>query len=146
MKDVNKTSRESPRTSPGDEAAPREPREHASGRVAFDSRGDAVWEWRADDGQFKADASTTRVQKLLPRELAIEQTQRVPVQPAPKEAAKALPGGGYDPYDRVSRNSPKPVAPARPAVPRVRYPPVVAPPPEEGLLARLGRWLGVRRR
>ena len=35
-----------------------------SGRIAFDDRGNAVWEWRTDTGTFKADIDTQRVRAL----------------------------------------------------------------------------------
>jgi hypothetical protein len=35
-----------------------------SGRIAFDDRGQAVWEWRTDTGNFKADIDTTQVKAL----------------------------------------------------------------------------------
>lgn len=44
-----------------------------SGRVAFDPRGNAVWEMRTDDHRYVRDASTTLVRKLVPP-LSIEAT------------------------------------------------------------------------
>ena len=35
-----------------------------SGRIAFDDRGQAVWEWRTDTGNFKADIDTKQVKAL----------------------------------------------------------------------------------
>jgi hypothetical protein len=35
-----------------------------SGRIAFDDRGKAVWEWRTDTGTFKADIDTQQVKAL----------------------------------------------------------------------------------
>ena len=32
-----------------------------SGRIAFDDRGKAVWEWRTDTGTFKTDIDTQTV-------------------------------------------------------------------------------------
>lgn len=51
--------------------------ENAAGRVTFDSRGNAVWEWRTDDGEFQKDASTSMVRALQPDGLALEATMRV---------------------------------------------------------------------
>jgi hypothetical protein len=48
-----------------------------SGRVAFDARGNAVWEWRTGEAAFDRDASTTQVQKLEAPELSIEATRKV---------------------------------------------------------------------
>jgi hypothetical protein len=35
-----------------------------SGRIAFDDRGKAVWEWRTDTGTFKTDIDTKQVKAL----------------------------------------------------------------------------------
>ena len=35
-----------------------------SGRIAFDDRGQAVWEWRTDTGTFKTDIDTQQVRAL----------------------------------------------------------------------------------
>ena len=35
-----------------------------SGRIAFDDRGKATWEWRTDTGTFKSDIDTQRVRAL----------------------------------------------------------------------------------
>jgi hypothetical protein len=35
-----------------------------SGRIAFDDRGKAVWEWRTDTGTFKTDIDTQQVKAL----------------------------------------------------------------------------------
>ncbi|MFO1392302.1 MAG: hypothetical protein U1F09_00880 [Steroidobacteraceae bacterium] len=51
--------------------------ENTSGRVTFDSRGNAKWEWRTGDGEFKTDASTSMVRSLEPQGLALESTTRI---------------------------------------------------------------------
>jgi|KBSMisStandDraft_5_1062788.scaffolds.fasta_scaffold41035_3 hypothetical protein len=35
-----------------------------SGRIAFDSRGNAVWQWRTETGDFKSDVDTQTVKAL----------------------------------------------------------------------------------
>ncbi len=35
-----------------------------SGRIAFDDRGKAVWQWRTDTGTFKTDIDTKQVKAL----------------------------------------------------------------------------------
>jgi hypothetical protein len=35
-----------------------------SGRIAFDDRGRAVWEWRTENGDFKSDVDTQTVSAL----------------------------------------------------------------------------------
>jgi hypothetical protein len=51
--------------------------ENSAGRVTFDSRGNAVWEWRAGDGEFQKDASTSMVRALQPDGLSLESTTRI---------------------------------------------------------------------
>jgi hypothetical protein len=61
-----------------------------SGRIAFDSRGNAVWEWRTENGDFKSDVDTQTVKALQ------EDTNvKLGVAPTP------TPGSGtvnHDPY------------------------------------------------
>jgi hypothetical protein len=87
-----------------------------SGRTSFDARGNAVWEFRTETGQFTSDASTTVVRKLEDSGLAIEATAIVkkPEQPAAKVEATRV--GGFNPYDRGVVPKERPVA-QRPATP-----------------------------
>ena len=91
-------------------------RTKTSGRTAFDARGNAVWEWKTETGQYTTDASTTVVRKLEDSGLAIEPTVIVkkPEQPATKVEAPA--GGGFNPYDRGVVRKERTVA-QRPATP-----------------------------
>ena len=41
-----------------------DPQSTPSGRIAFDDRGKAVWEWRTDTGTFKTDIDTKQVRAL----------------------------------------------------------------------------------
>lgn len=43
-----------------------------SGRVQFDERGQAVWEWAVKTGMFDRNASTQRIQKLLDQPTGLE--------------------------------------------------------------------------
>ena len=36
----------------------------SSGRIAFDDRGNAIWQWRSDTGTFKSDIDTKKVRAL----------------------------------------------------------------------------------
>ncbi len=38
--------------------------QHPSGRIAFDERGNARWEWRTETGSFKSDIDTQKVRAL----------------------------------------------------------------------------------
>ena len=68
-----------------------------TGRVKFDERGNAVWEWAIATGAFGREVSTERLQKLEHPALSIADDA-----PTPFETARPNPLGtvkGYDPYD-----------------------------------------------
>lgn len=100
-----------------------------SGRVNFDSRGQAVWEWAVRTGMFDRNASTQRVRALTegPVKLELEQTlgaldrkdahaspgKAAPsfnpyeqVRTRPTSAAKPKPTGAGDPYSRGPSRDP----------------------------------------
>lgn len=71
--------------------------EKSTGRVRFDERGNAVWEWQLATGAFGLEVSTQRLQKLEHPALSIADDA-----PTPFETVRANPLGtkkGYDPYD-----------------------------------------------
>jgi len=99
-----------------------------SGRVKFDERGRAVWEWAVRTGMFDRNASTQRVRALTetPVKLELEQTlgavkrrgsQPTPPKPAPSfnpyEPARTRPATkepvGTDPYSRGPARRPETV-------------------------------------
>ena len=47
---------------PGKPAKPKS--QLPSGRIAFDDRGNAVWEWRTDNGSYKTDVDTQKVRAI----------------------------------------------------------------------------------
>lgn len=69
-----------------------------SGRVKFDDRGNAVWEWSVATGSFATDVSTSRLKKLENQTLALADDAPIPagdiVKPNPKGVVQ-----GYSPYD-----------------------------------------------
>jgi hypothetical protein len=68
-----------------------------TGRVKFDDRGNAVWEWSIATGAFGREVSTERLQKLENPGLSIAEDA-----PTPFQTARPNPLGtvkGYDPYD-----------------------------------------------
>ena len=98
-------SNEKPKSSsPPAPAGPTEPSskkdaggEKSTGRVKFDERGNAVWEWQVETGAFGVEVSTQRLQKLAHPALSIADDA-----PTPFETVRSNPLGtkkGYDPYD-----------------------------------------------
>jgi hypothetical protein len=78
-----------------------------SGRVQFDERGQAVWEWAVRTGMFDRNASTQRIRALVDEApLSIEET--------PPAAAKSEPAPKGSLYERA--------APVRPGAPKASPP------------------------
>jgi hypothetical protein len=75
-----------------------------SGRIAYDDRGNSVWEWQLETGVYSRDISTSRLKKLDLNDLSIAETATHPRPPGLGEAPakKPLPGGGFNPYDNSS--------------------------------------------
>jgi hypothetical protein len=68
-----------------------------TGRVKFDDRGNAIWEWSVATGAFGREVTTERLQKLEHPALSIADDA-----PTPFDTVRANPLGtkkGYDPYD-----------------------------------------------
>ena len=81
------------------DASARDPKveDKTTGRVKFDERGNAVWEWALATGMFGREVSTERLQKLEVPGLSIAEDAPTPfdtVRPNPLGMKK-----GYDPYD-----------------------------------------------
>ena len=86
-----------PKPAAADTVAPKgEADSKSTGRVKFDERGNAIWEWQIATGAFGREVSTQRLQKLEHPALSIadEGTRPNAVRPNPLGKKK-----GYDPYD-----------------------------------------------
>ena len=73
------------------------PAAKTTGRVQFDERGTAVWEWSIATGAFGREVSTERLQKLEHPALSIADDA-----PTPQNTVRPNPLGtktGYNPYD-----------------------------------------------
>jgi hypothetical protein len=77
-----------------------------SGRVQFDERGNAIWEWAVTTGAFGREVSTERLKKLENPGLSLAEDAPTPfdkVKPNPQGVVK-----GYNPYDsgKLARSGP----------------------------------------
>ena len=80
-----------------------------TGRVKFDDRGNAIWEWSIATGAFGREVSQERLQKLEHPALSLADDA-----PTPLDTVRANPLGtkkGYNPYD--SGKLGKPPAPRK---------------------------------
>jgi hypothetical protein len=96
-----------------------------SGRVQFDDRGNAIWEWAVSTGAFGREVSTERLKKLENPGLSLADDAPTPfdkVKPNPQGVVK-----GYNPYDsgKLGRAG--------------------APPPKKKDLRKLSDWLKLKK-
>jgi hypothetical protein len=140
-----------PTSEEGASDSPTEPTSSAagdkrSGRIAYDDRGNSVWEWQLETGVYSRDISTQRLKKLDLNDLSIAETASHPRPPGLGPASAKKPGGGFNPYDNSSSaggnvgaspynsggrptNKPEPAAPRKPTD-----------------LKKLEEWMAIRRR
>ena len=108
-----------------------------SGRATFDSRGNAVWEWQTDTGDYSTD-TTQRLRTIEAPELSLEDTARsMRLQP---RAGDAMVGGGFNPYDRGAQG-----LGYKPPVVSIQSKVAAARKPVKDL-QRLDGWLSMKRR
>lgn len=69
-----------------------ESQEPSTGRIAFDDRGNAVWQWRSDTGTFKSDIDTGQIR-------AMQEATTAQLGGEAQVAAPAAPAASHDPYN-----------------------------------------------
>ena len=100
----DKGGKKKPQGSPPDAV----PTGKQSGRVAFDARGNPIWEWQLETGVYSRDVETQKLKKLDLGDLSIADSgihQRPEGLGPDKGAANPskLPGGAINPYDTGNR-------------------------------------------
>ena len=79
-----------------------------SGRVAFDARGNPVWEWKTADGEYDRNITTQELKKLEAKDLELLEAQDLLLQETRStgqsnntrsQTHSPLVGGGKNPYD-----------------------------------------------
>ena len=102
--DDDKSGKKKPQDGPPETA----PTDKRSGRVAFDARGNPIWEWQLETGVYSRDVTTQKLKKLDLGDLSIADSGIHP-QPSGLGPTKGspnpskLPGGGSNPYDTGNR-------------------------------------------
>jgi len=128
-------------TTPTSKDAAAKPSVHSSGRPTFDSRGNAIWEWQTEDGEFSTDINTQRLRKLEAPELSIEETGRIKKRSfgTQNEAQSS----GFNPYDHGTPNREK-----DPYAKRHGSPPTKSAEPRKPVkdLKRLQEWMEMKKR
>jgi hypothetical protein len=131
------------------------PENKSSGRVAFDARGNPIWEWQLETGVYSRDVTTQKLKKLDLGELSLVDTgihKKPTAEPEAATIRKALPGGGFNPYDtspkQEERSSPYDKARAAAANKQAGTPPPkpAAPPRSPADLRKLDEWVKLKKR
>jgi hypothetical protein len=86
----------------------------SSGRVQFDDRGQAVWEWAVQTGMFDRNADTQRVRALSESSMKLELDEAPAAAKPSTVVAAPRRGDALTPYDRpAAKPVPAPPTPAR---------------------------------
>jgi hypothetical protein len=91
-------------TEPSRPAGDPRPGDNRSGRIAYDERGNSVWEWQLETGVYSRDISTQRLKKLEFNDLSIAETAKHqrPAGLGDSPGKQPVPGSGFNPYDNSS--------------------------------------------
>lgn len=143
-------------TTPDDLPADSTPENKSSGRVAFDARGNPIWEWQLESGVYSRDVNTNKLRKLDLGGLSLVDTGTHPKPPGldsqePDESgSNEMPGGGFNPYDsapRVKAEGTNPYDNARSLSNKLAAPQKPQPPTRKATdLHKLDEWIKLRRR
>lgn len=114
-----------------------------SGRVAYDSRGNPIWEWQLETGVYTRDVNTQKLKKLDLGELSLADTviQKKPDLTAPAQQ----PGGGFNPYDRGVGGGFNPYDNARSPRSRGNEKPSAAPARKPTDMRKLDEWIKLKK-
>jgi hypothetical protein len=138
---------------PRNETADTAPPANQTGRVRFDVRGNAVWEWKTETGDYSREINTQRLKKLQAPELQLEQAAALQLEKTDKNKKLEMfsllddvePGASFNPYNQTTKKTPDAYQ-ARVAIPS---PQAEAPKPEKRPIKDLrayGEWLAMKRR
>jgi hypothetical protein len=118
-----------------------------SGRVAYDSRGNPIWEWQLETGVYTRDVSTQRLKKLDLGELSLADTA-IHKKPGGADMPPKQPGGGFNPYDKGASEGFNPYDNARSTGHRtIRSPTSSARPPRKPVdLRKLDEWVKLKKK
>lgn len=147
-------------SSPDTGNAPAE--DQRSGRIAYDDRGNSVWEWKLETGVYSRDITTQRLKKLELDDLSIAETATHPRPPGlagerydrndrdDRSDPQPMPGGGFNPYDNSSTAGgnvgSNPYNSAGRAALKPAPKPSEPPPRKPMDLKKLQEWMEIRKR
>jgi hypothetical protein len=143
-------SRDPPKPPPAPPAGPQT--DPQSGHVQFDSRGNAVWEWRTETGQFSTEINTQRLKKLVDSDLSLEQTGKVKAVDGRSIEETALgdtrSGKGFNPYNHAESKPKSPDPYQRQTLAATSKKPAAPEPTRKPIkdLKAYGEWLAMKKR
>ena len=79
----------------------------ATGKVVYDERGNAVWDWLKQTGRNAIESTTRLLRKLEAPELKVEQPEEEELRIQPDSGTCS--GGGGDPYNQPIKSRRTPI-------------------------------------